>query len=138
MNSLGNIDIIITEASSIPGARVMDITRGEQTRKCLVIPVDNHVGTCIDAYKRKDGKTGLDTWQDLSDIQLHFTGIAFKQVKNGRTHGIKPKVSKEKLEHMTEDQVYNIPWVGNVRTWKPDAVKEDIGDLPLAEQPKGW
>lgn len=137
MNNLGNIDIIITEASSIPGARVMDITRGDQTRRCLVIPIDNNIGTCIDAYKRKDGKTGLDTWQFLDDIQLHFSGLAYRSVKNGRTHGIKPKISKEMLETMTEEQVYNIPWVGSVRIWKPDAVKED-NKPSVVDQPKGW
>lgn len=137
MNSLGNIDIIITEASRIPGARIMDITRGEQTRKCLVIPVDNSVGTCIDAYPKKDGKTGLDTWQYLDDIQLHFSGLAYRSVKNGRTHGIKPKISKEMLETMTEEQVCDIPWVGSVRTWKLDAVKEDCKPS-VVDQPKGW
>ena len=138
MNSLGNIDIIITEASSIPGARVMDITRGDHTRTCLVIPIDNNVGTCIDAYRVKDAKTGLDTWRSLSDIQLHFSGLAYRQVKNGRTHGIKPKISREKLDTMTEEQIYNIPWVGSVRKWKQESVKDDDGDLPVADEHKGW
>lgn len=41
------------------------------------------------------------------------------------------------LETMTEEQVYNIPWVGSVRTWKSDAVKED-NKPSVVDQPKGW
>ena len=56
------------------------------------------------------------------------------QKKHGISHGLKPAFSKEHQERMTEEQMYNTPWMGTVKPWK-EAVQED---LPAVDDSKDW
>ena len=53
-----NISIDLTK---LPGARVMDIEGKTMTKRCVVIPIDNHVGTVCDGYTVKLPDGGLTT-----------------------------------------------------------------------------
>lgn len=116
MDKQKNINIVI-KGTRIPGA--MELQAGDKVpSQGLFIPVDNYAGVCIDGYKKKL-PNGCFTTQSLNDIELHFTGYAFQRENPaGNTHGIKPCISSEMLEHMLESQVRNIPWVGFITPWK--------------------
>lgn len=46
---MGNFNIQV-DLTKLPGARVMDIQGKKSTRQCVVIPIDNNVGTIADGY----------------------------------------------------------------------------------------
>lgn len=135
---MGNLNITI-DLTKLPGARVMDIEGKTMTRQCVVIPIDNNVGTVCDGYIGKDGKTGLPTTRFFEDVKLNVVAIEHRTKKHGISHGLKPSFSAEHQSKMTEEQLYNTPWVGTVKPWGGvKERKEDIGDLPEGDDDKNW
>lgn len=134
---MANLNIQI-DLTKIPGAREMDVTRGDVTRKCVVIPIDNAVGTVCDEYKAK-GPDGLPTVRFFNDVKLNLVAIEYRQQRHGISHGLKLSFSKEVTERMTEEQMYDSPWVGTVKPWNLSGENnDDVGDLPADDATKGW
>ena len=135
---MGNFNIKV-DLTKLPGARVMDIQGKKSTRQCVVIPIDNNVGTIADGYLTMDPQTGLPTTKFFSEVQLSMVAIEYKQKKHGISHGLKPSFSQEYQERMTEEQLYNTPWLGTVNPWgvRDEKKTEDIGDLP-EDDDKNW
>ena len=117
-----NIKIALTK---LKGAKVMEIEGKTCKRLCVVIPIDNHEGTIVDSYESK--KDGLPTIKPLDDVQLNLTAFEFREKKFGQTHGIKASFSKKRMESMAEDELRQMPFIGNL---KPGATASDDDDLP--------
>ena len=111
---MGNFNIQV-DLTKLPGARVMDVQGKKSTRQCVVIPIDNNVGTIADGYLTMDPQTGLPTTKFFSEVKLSMVAIEYKQKKHGISHGLKPSFSQEYQERMTEEQLYNTPWLGTVK-----------------------
>ena len=134
---MGNLNITI-DLTKPPGARVMDIEGKTMTRQCVVIPIDNNVGTVCDGYtaKLKDGGT---TTKFFEDVKLNVVAIEHRTKKHGISHGLKPSFSAEHQSKMTEEQLYDTPWVGTVKPWGGvKEKKDDIGDLPEGNDSRDW
>ena len=134
---MGNFNIQV-DLTKLQGARVMDIQGNKSTRQCVVIPIDNKVGTIADGYLAQT-PDGLLTTKYFSEVKLSMVAIEYKQKKHGISHGLKPSFSQQYQERMTEDQLRNTPWIGTVKPWVvPDEEKtDDIGDLP-EDDDKNW
>ena len=117
-----NIKIALTK---LKGAKVMEIEGKTCKRLCVVIPIDNHEGTIVDSYESK--KDGLPTIKPLDDVQLNLTAFEFREKKFGQTHGIKASFSKKRMESMAEDELRQMPFIGNLKPW---ATASDDDDLP--------
>lgn len=136
---MANLNITIN-LTQLPGAKVMDIKGKTCTKQCVVIPIDNKVGTVCDGYTGK-GPDGQPTPKFFDDVKLNLVGIEYKARRYGATHGIKAQFSKEQQEQMTEEQMRDMPWLGNVKPWAVagEAAKtDDIGDLPEDDNDKDW
>ena len=135
---MGNFNIQV-DLTKLPGARVMYVKGKKSTRQCVVIPIDNNVGTIADGYLTMDPQTGLPTTKFFSEVKLSMVAIEYKQKKHSISHGLKPSFSQEYQERMTEEQLYNTPWLGTVKPWVVQAEEktDDIGDLP-EDDDKNW
>lgn len=134
---MANLNITI-DLTKLPGARVMEIEGKTMTRECVVIPIDNQVGTVCDGYTAKlpDGGT---THKFFEDVKLNIVAIEHRNKKFGISHGLKPSFSAEQTSRMTEEQLYNTPWIGTVKPWgEVKEKKDDIGDLPEGNTDKDW
>lgn len=114
---MGNFNIKI-ELDKIPGAKIMDIKGEMTTRKCIVIPIDNERGTVIDEYKKFNHELGGITSKPLAHVQLLATAYESTNQSFNSSHYIKPQVSKEYFERMSETQVYNLPFIGQLQPWQ--------------------
>lgn len=130
-----NMNISI-DLDMLPGARVMDIQGKTCTKQCIVIPIDNKIGTVCDGYLSKDPQTGLPTEKFFNHVKLNLVAVEHRTKKHGISHGLKPSFSQEKTERMTEDEMYNTPWMGTVKPW--GGIKDDIGDLPEGNNDNEW
>lgn len=130
-----NMNISI-DLDMLPGARVMDIQGKTCTKQCIVIPIDNKIGTVCDGYLTKDPQTGLPTEKFFNHVKLNLVAVEHRTKKHGISHGLKPSFSQEKTERMTEDEMYNTPWMGTVKPW--GGIKDDIGDLPEGNNDNEW
>ena len=121
-----NIKVALTK---IPGAKVMDIQGKTTTRKCVVIPIDNELGTVIDSYHHSDGVSFQGEisprWKKLQDVWLNLIGMEFKEQRHGQSHGIKANISRSTLAKMSEDDIRSTPIIGNIQPWANDFYKED-------------
>lgn len=124
---MGNFNIKI-ELDRIPGAKIMDIKGDVATRRCIVIPIDNERGTVIDEYKKFDSGLGAMTSRPLEHVQLLATAYESPNQSFGSSHYIKPYVSKEYFERMSETQVRGLPFIGSLQPWKIAPKKEEVKD----------
>ena len=124
---MGKFNIKI-ELDKIPGAKIMDIQGDTATRRCVVIPIDNERGTVVDAYKRFDHSLGGMTSKPLEHVQLLATAYESANQNFGSSHYIKPQVSREYFERMSETQVRSLPFIGSLQPWKISPKKEEIKD----------
>lgn len=124
---MGNFNIKI-ELDRIPGAKIMDIQGDTATRRCVVIPIDNVRGTVVDAYKRFDHSLGAMTTKPLEHVQLLATAYESANQSFGSSHYIKPQVSREYFERMSETQVRGLPFIGSLQPWKVSPKKEEVKD----------
>lgn len=120
---MGNFNIRI-DLDKIPGAKVMDIKGETQTRRCVVIPIDNARGTVVDEYTKFDNNLGAVTTRPLAHVQLLATAYESASQGFGSTHYIKPQVSKECFERMTEEQTRALPFIGSLRPCKGAAKRQ--------------
>jgi hypothetical protein len=88
---------------------------------------------------------GKDELVKYQNMLVKFEGltvvaIEYKNKKHGISHGLKPSYSKEYQERLTEDQMYNTPWMGTVKPWGgvTEEKVDDVGDLPEADNDKDW
>ena len=132
---MANLNIQI-DLTKLPGARVMDIQGNKSVRQCVVIPIDSKMGTVCDGYEGK-GKDGTPEFKFFNDVKLNLVAIEYAKKKHGISHGLKPSFSKEVTQRMTEEQLYNTPWLGTVKPWSIDSQKDDIGDLSEGDD-KDW
>lgn len=124
---MGNFNIKI-ELDRIPGAKIMDIQGDTATRRCVVIPIDNERGTVIDEYKKFDHGLGGMTSKPLEHVQLLATAYESANQNFGSSHYIKPQVSREYFERMSETQVRGLPFIGSLQPWKVSPKKEEVKD----------
>lgn len=125
-----NLQIALTK---LKGAKVMEIEGRTCKKLCVVIPIDNEEGTVIDSYEGKID--GLPTTRPLNDVQLNLTAFEFKEKRYGQTHGIKASFSKERLKRMREEDLRNMPFVGNLKPWVTSSIDED---LPEGNEKEDW
>lgn len=118
-----NVQIALTK---LKGAKVMEIEGRTCKKLCVVIPIDNEEGTVIDSYEGKID--GLPTTRPLNDVQLNLTAFEFKEKRYGQTHGIKASFSKERLKRMREEDLRNMPFVGNLKPWVTSSIDEDLSE----------
>lgn len=115
MEKKENMNITV-KVTRIPG--VMKLEQGQPApRYGVFIPVDNNAGVCVDGYSKKLPDGGYTT-EFLNDVELNLTAYAFQRENaGGSSHGLKPNISSEMLQHMLESQVRSLPWVGFVTPW---------------------
>ena len=83
---MGNFNIQV-DLTKLPGVKVMDIQGKKSTRQCVVIPIDNNVGTIADGYLTMDPQTGLPTTKFFSEVKLSMaflTALNHLSVRNIR------------------------------------------------------
>lgn len=135
---MGNMNLTI-DLTKLRGAKVMEIEGKYEKRTCVVIPIDNKIGTVCDGYMGKDPQTGLPTQKFFNDVKLNLVAIEHRQKNHGISHGLKPSFSQEYQERMTEEQMYNTPWLGTIKPWGGTKTeREDSGDLPEGDNDKEW
>ena len=128
---MSNLNIQI-DLTKLAGAKVMDVQGSKSTRRCVVIPIDDKTGTVVESYIGKTPE-GLPTPKYFNDVKLNLVAIEYTQQKHGISHGLKPSFSREHQERMTEEQMYNTPWIGTVKPWKMVSPPRLHEDLPEAE-----
>ena len=134
--TLGNINVTV-DLTKLPGARVMDITRGETTHRCVVIPIDNEMGMVCDAYEAKL-PDGMTTMKPYADIKLFMVGIAHREMRYGMSHGLKPAFNTKHIADMTEDQMRAVAWCGNVKPWLVPSKKKEGQETVQEKKYKNW
>lgn len=135
-NTIGNINVTI-DLTKLPGARVMDITRGDTTHRCVVLPIDNEMGMICDSYEAKL-PDGLPTMKPYSEVKLFMVGIAQREMKFGTSHGLKPAFGPKMMEKMTEEQLRAVAWCGNVKPWMMPKKKEQQKPEESNPKYKNW
>lgn len=108
----------------VKGAFVRNLKGKEQTKRCLIIPVDEADGMFL-------GEKGC---------YLSMTAIELVNPQYKDTHCIKVDIPKEQREKMTEDEKNAIPILGNLRPipQKPQAtmnVQGEVDGSMFAENP---
>jgi hypothetical protein len=136
---MANLNIQV-DLTRLPGARVMDIQGNKQLRRCVVIPIDREVGTVIDGYMGKAQDGVSPEFKFFDDIKLNMVAVEYRTHRHGISHGLKPQFSKERVERMTEQQMYDVPWIGTVKPWniKEEKKADEIGDLPEDDNENDW
>lgn len=112
---MGNFNIKI-ELDRIPGAKIMDIKGDVATRRC------------IDECEKFDHGLGAMTSRPLEHVQLLATAYESANQSFGSSHYIKPQVSREYFERMSETQVRGLPFIGSLQPWKIAPKKEEVKD----------
>jgi len=85
------------------GAFMRNLTGKTQTKRCLIIPIDENPSIYL-------GEKGCF---------LNFTAVEVKNPQYGDTHLIKADIPKEVYENMTDEERNAQPIFGNVRPIKP-------------------
>lgn len=135
---MANLNIQI-DLTKIAGARVMEIEGKKSKRQCVVIPIDSQVGTVCDGYTGK-GKDGMSEFKFFDDVKLNIVAIEYRTQRHGISHGLKASFNKEVYERMTEDQMYNSPWLGTVKPWGGNQSENTNSDddLPEDDDSNDW
>lgn len=132
---MANLNLSI-DLTKLKGAKVMDVQGEFSTRKCVVIPIDNNLGTVCDGYTVKTPE-GLPTTRFFDDVKLNLIAVEYRQKRHGISHGLKPAFSREVSEKMTEEEVYATPWMGTVKPWNLTQAQDD-DDLPAGNNEDRW
>lgn len=82
----------------LKGATVRNLQGRTATKRCLIIPVDECDGMFL-------GEKGC---------YLNLTAIEMQNPKYNDTHCIKPEISKERREAMTEEEQNAVPIIGGL------------------------
>ena len=94
-----NIEIDLTK---MDGAQEIDVTAGSGIRHGVFLPIDPSTGTVT---KREKG------------VVLSLAALSQPHWVRGQSHLIKPRINKETLNKLTEEQRLQVPWVGNMKPW---------------------
>lgn len=132
---MANLNLSI-DLTKLKGAKVMDVQGEFSTRKCVVIPIDNKLGTVCDGYISQT-KEGLTTERFFDDVKLNLIAVEYRHKRHGISHGLKPAFSREVSERMTEEKVYATPWMGTVKPWNLTPAQDD-DDLPAGNNEDRW
>ena len=108
-----NIEIDLLK---LKGARVAD-AEGEHG---VFVPINNQIGTVSDAFQVWSQLTNRLIWQRRQGVILKVTALGMSSMDRGQSHLIKPHISKEVFERLTEEQLKKMPWIGNIRPWTKD------------------
>ena len=133
---MGNFNVQV-DLTKLPGAKVMTIEGKKSSKLCVVIPIDNEVGTVADGYESQT-KEGIPTTKFFSDVKLSMVAIEYKTKKHGISHGLKPAFTQKFMDTLNPDQLYNTPWLGTMKPWKEGPKSEVEGDLPADEDENDW
>ena len=125
---MGNFNVQV-DLSKLPGAKVMTIEGKKSSKLCVVIPIDNEVGTVCDGYESQT-KEGLPITKFFSDVKLSMVAIEYKTKKHGISHGLKPSFTQKFMDTLNPDQLYSTPWLGTMKPWQEGPKSEVEGDLP--------
>lgn len=124
-SKLSNFNIEI-DLLKLKGAKVQDIRGRSETRRCIVIPIDNETGTVKDSYYTRNERGELIT-VPLESVTLRLTAFELRDKSRGNSHLIKPAFSRQVNELMTDKQRRQIPFIGAIMPWAPssEGEKED-------------
>ena len=111
-----NIEIDLLK---LKGARVTDAD-GEHG---VFVPINNKVGTVSDAFQVMGQVSHTLVWQKRQGVILKVTALGMASHERGQSHLIKPHISKEVFERLTEAQLKRMPWIGNMRPWNKGGAK---------------
>lgn len=78
--------------------------------------------------KKFDPGLGAMTSRPLEHVQLLATAYESANQNFGSSHYIKPQVSREYFERMSETQVRGLPFIGSLQPWKIAPKKEEVKD----------
>ena len=105
-----NIEIDLLK---LKGARVAD-AEGEHG---VFVPINNRIGTVSDAFQVTGQISHTMVWQKRQGVILKVTALGMASGDRGQSHLIKPHISKDVFERLTEAQLKKMPWIGNMRPW---------------------
>lgn len=129
---MGNFNVQV-DLTKLPGAKVMTIQGKKESKLCVVIPIDNEVGTVCDGYEAYT-KEGFPTIKSFEDVKLTMVAIEYKNKRHGITHGLKPSFTQKFMDTLNPEQLYNTPWLGTMKPWSnqhQEQPKSSVeGDLP--------
>lgn len=93
----------------IQGAFLRNLKGKTATKKCIIIPVEEHQGLYV-------GEKGC---------YLNLTAIEMREPKYCDTHCIKPNLPKDEREAMTEDEQRALPILGGLHAI--EAHQQEVG-----------
>lgn len=93
----------------IQGAFLRNLKGKTATKKCIIIPVEEHQGLYV-------GDKGC---------YLNLTAIEMREPKYRDTHCIKPNLPKDEREAMTEEEQRALPILGGLHAIEPH--QQEIG-----------
>lgn len=97
-------------ADLIKGAEVRKITTWNgNLQDYLCIPIDNYTGTVQNGSKGRDGET-----RQFKHVYINLEAI---EVQSKGLHILKPSVSLERMQSLTEEQLRRRPIVGEMTPW---------------------
>ena len=98
---MSNFSIKI-DCLKLKGAFLRNLQGKTTTKRCLIVPIDE----CDGMYLGEKG------------CYLSLTAIEMADPKYSDTHCIKPELSKEQREAMTEEELRNTPILGGMRAFE--------------------
>ena len=110
-----NIEIDLLK---LKGAKVADVQGNTETRRCICVPINNRVGTVTDAYFIRDERTGEMVEVKKKGVTLVLSAFELQRKDRGQSHMIKPGFNKETFERLTDEQLREVPWIGNLKPWQ--------------------
>ena len=109
---------IVLDLLKIRGAKVMDVKGRTETRRCVVLPIDNATGTVSDAYSREQDGERVEV--RTKGVYLNLTAFELREKNRGQSHLVKPAFAREVFERMTDEQLRQVPFIGNMKPWTKD------------------
>jgi len=112
---MSNFSISI-DLLKIQGAFLRNLKGKTATKKCIIIPVEEHQGLYV-------GEKGC---------YLNLTAIEMREPKYRDTHCIKPNLPKDEREAMTEEEQRALPILGGLHAI--EAHQQEVGGQVDASQ----
>lgn len=97
-------------ADLLKGAEVRQITTWNgNLQECICIPIRNHYGTVQNGVDGPDGQT-----RKFKHVYINLEAI---EIESKGVHILKPAVSREMMQNLTEEQLRSRPIVGEMAPW---------------------
>ena len=71
-----------------------------------------------DAYFIRDERTGELVEVKKKGVTLVLSAFELQRKDRGQSHMIKPGFNKETFERLTDEQLREVPWIGNLKPWQ--------------------